>query len=81
MLEEHENCSVEGKSCINRESKSNDLKLYLYSFHDINMNLLVVVKPTSIYHFDAPPERLTGSPLPGSNFIFWGHWMLKFPMN
>ena len=47
MSEEHENClfqnennvvlnenSVEGKPCINRESESDDLTIYLYSCYD-----------------------------------------------
>ena len=42
--------SVERKPCINRESKSLDITIKLYSCHDINMNFLVVVTPPSIYH-------------------------------
>ena len=42
--------SVEVKTCINRESKSNDLTIYLYSCHNINMKFLAVVIPPSIYH-------------------------------
>ena len=41
--------SVERKPCINRESKSLDLKIKFYSCHDINMKFLVVVTPPSIY--------------------------------
>ena len=41
--------SVELKPCINRERKSLELKIKLYSCHDINMKFLVVVTPTSIY--------------------------------
>ena len=41
--------SVERKPCINREIKSNELTIQLYSCHNINMKLLVVVTPTSIY--------------------------------
>ena len=41
--------SVEWKPCINRESKSLDLTIYLYGCHDINMKLLVVVTPPYIY--------------------------------
>ena len=41
--------SVERKPCINRESKSDELTITLYSCHDINMKLLVVVTPPSIY--------------------------------
>ena len=42
--------SVELKPCINRESKSLDLTIKLYSCHDINMKFLVLVTPPSIYH-------------------------------
>ena len=41
--------SVERKPYINRESKSLEITIYLYSFHDINMTFLVVVTPQSIY--------------------------------
>ena len=41
--------SVERKPCINRESKSLELKIQSYSCHDINMKLLVLVTPTYIY--------------------------------
>ena len=63
MFEEHENCmlhnknnvvlngnSVEGKPYVNREIKSDKLTIYLYSCCDINMKLLAVVTPPSIYH-------------------------------
>ena len=42
--------SVERKPCINRESKSDELTIKLYSCHDINMKFLVVVIPPYIYH-------------------------------
>ena len=42
--------SNERKPCINREIKSNELTIYLYSCHNINMKFLVVVTPQSIYH-------------------------------
>ena len=41
--------SVERKPCINRESKIDELTIYLYSCNDINMKLLVVVTPPSIF--------------------------------
>ena len=41
--------SVEWKPCINRESKSLELTIKLYSCHDIKMKLLLVVTPPSIY--------------------------------
>ena len=44
----NENC-VEGKPCINRERKSIELKIKLHSYYDINMKLLPVVTPLSIY--------------------------------
>ena len=44
--------SVERKPFINREIDSDDLTIYLYSFHYINMKFLVVVTPPSIYHVD-----------------------------
>ena len=56
MFEEQENNvvlnenSVERKPCINRESKSDELTIYLYSCHGINMKFLVVLSPPSIYH-------------------------------
>ena len=43
--------SVERKLCINRESKNLELTIYLYSFHDINTNFLVVVTSPSIYQY------------------------------
>ena len=42
--------SVEWKPCINREIKSLELTIKLYSCHDINIKFLVVVTPPSIYH-------------------------------
>ena len=42
--------SVEGKPCINRESKSNDITIKLYSCSDINIKLLEFVTPPFIYH-------------------------------
>ena len=57
MFEEHENNvvlnenSVEGKPCIDGESKSDEITIYLYSCHDINMKILSVVTPPSIYQY------------------------------
>ena len=42
--------SVERKPCINREIKSDEIPIQLYSCHDINMKFLVVATPPSIYH-------------------------------
>ena len=47
-----DNNSVERKLCINKESKSNELTIKLYSCHDINMKFLVVVTPLYIYQMD-----------------------------
>ena len=41
--------SVERIPCINRESKSLEFTIKLYSCHDINMKFLVVVTPPYIY--------------------------------
>ena len=55
MFEEHEKNvflnenSVEVKPFINRESNGNELTIYLYSCHYINMKLLAGVTPPSIY--------------------------------
>ena len=42
--------SVEGKPCINRESESLEITIYLYSCYDTNMDILAVVTPPYIYH-------------------------------
>ena len=42
--------SVEEKPCINRESKSNERTIKLYSCHYINMKFLAVLTLPSIYH-------------------------------
>ena len=42
--------SVDRKPCINKEIKSDELTIKLYSCHDINMDFLVFVTPPSIYH-------------------------------
>ena len=46
---------VEIKPCINRESKSDELTIKLYSCHNINMKFLVVVTPPSIYQIETRP--------------------------
>ena len=57
MFEEHENNvvlngnSIEGNPYINRESKSDELTIKLYSCHDINMKFLAVVTPPSSYQW------------------------------
>ena len=42
--------SVQRKPCIDRESKSNELTIKLYSSYDNNIKLLLVVTTPSIYH-------------------------------
>ena len=37
------------KPCINRETKRDELTIQLYSCHDINMKILIVVTPPYIY--------------------------------
>ena len=66
MFEEQENNvvmnenSVDRKPCINRESKSNELTIKLYSCHNINMKFLVVVTPPSIYQEDNREKDRSG---------------------
>ena len=43
--------SAESKPYINRESKSDELTIKLYSCHNINMKFLLFVTPPSIYQF------------------------------
>ena len=50
--------SVERKPCINRESKSLEITIKLYSFNDINIKFLVVLTPPSIYQNSCPPVEL-----------------------
>ena len=52
--------SVEGKPFINRGSKSDDITIYLYSCHNINMKLLAVVTPPSIYQIRGRAGAVTG---------------------
>ena len=49
--------SVEGKPCINKESKSDELKIQLCSCPDINMEFLVVVTEPSIYQITSMLDR------------------------
>ena len=63
--------SVEWKPCINRESKSLELTIKLYSCNDINMKFLVVVTPPSIYHSPSSwpyvaTQRIIGVPPDGA---------------
>ena len=45
--------SVEWKLCINRESKSLELTIYLYNWNNINMKFLVFITPPSIYQYQS----------------------------
>ena len=42
--------SVEGKPCINREINSLELTIFCYTDFMVNMKLLEVLTPLSIYH-------------------------------
>ena len=59
--------SVEWKLCINRESKSLELTINLYSCHDINMKFLVVVTQPFIYHI---PRSLPGGDIKNTHLIY-----------
>ena len=56
--------SAEIKTCINRESKSLELKIQLYACHDINMKFIVVVTPLYIYqkYCKLPPNQAETNP-------------------
>ena len=62
--------SVERKPCINRESKSLEITIQLYSFHDINMKFLVVVTPQSIYHGCSTQKTLWEEKFKGKKYLF-----------
>ena len=61
--------SVERKPCINRESKSLELTIKLYSCHNTNMKFLVGVTPPSIYQLLNTLRHLLISKGLRSNFI------------
>ena len=67
---QNENNVVEGKSCINRESKRDELTIWLYSFYGINMNLLAVVTPPSIYHGCSAREMFWEGKFTGKKSLF-----------
>ena len=52
---------VERKPFTNKESKSNELTIKLYSCHDINMRFLVVVTPPSIYHYLKAEQKISNT--------------------
>ena len=62
--------SVERKPCINRESKSDELTIKLYSYHDINMKFLVVVTPPSIYHGCSTRKTFWEGKFTGKKYLF-----------
>ena len=62
--------SVEWKPCINRESKSLELTINLYSCHDINMKFLVVVTPPSIYHGCSTQKTFWEEKFTGKQYLF-----------
>ena len=62
--------SVEGKPCINRESKSNELTIQLYSCHNITIKLLVVVTPLSIYYGWSTREKFWEENFRGKEDLF-----------
>ena len=62
--------SVERKLCINRESKSDELTIYLYSCYDINMKFLVVVTTPSIYHGCSIRKTLWEEKFTGKEYLF-----------
>ena len=61
---------VERKPCINRESKSFELTIYLYGCHNINMKLLVVVTPPSIYHGCSTRKMFWEGKFTGKKYLF-----------
>ena len=70
--------SVERKPCINRESKSDELKIQLYSCHDINIKFLVVVTSPSIYHGCSTRKTFWEGKFTGKKDLFQSVNMKKF---
>ena len=58
------------KPCKNRESKSNEITIYLYSCHYINIKILAVVTPLSIYHGYSTRKTFCEEKFTGKNFFF-----------
>ena len=58
--------SVEGKPCINRESDSLELTIS-YTYVMMNMNILAVVTPPSIYHGCSTWKKLWGESFTAEN--------------
>ena len=70
--------SVEWKPCINRESKILELTIKLYSCHNINMNLLLVVTPPSIYHGCSTRKTFWEEKFTGKQDLFQSVNMKKY---
>ena len=62
--------SVEIKPCINRESKSDEITIQLYSCHNINMRFQVVVTPLSIYHGCSTRKTFWEEKFTGKEYLF-----------
>ena len=62
--------SVEWKPCINRESKSLELTIKLYSCQNINMKFLVVVITPSIYRGCSTRKTFWEEKLTGKQDLF-----------
>ena len=62
--------SFERKPCINKESKSLELTIKLYSCHDINMKFLVVVTPPCIYHGCSTRKAFWDEKFTGKKYLF-----------
>ena len=58
------------KPCMNRESKSLELKIGLYRCHNINLKFLVVVTPPSIYHGCSTRKTLWEENFTGKQDLF-----------
>ena len=76
MFEEQENNvvlnqnSVEGKPCINREIKSDELTIQFYSCHDSHMKFLVGATPPSIYHGFSSRKTFLAEKFTGKEDLF-----------
>ena len=62
--------SVDRKPCINRESKSLELTIQLYSCHDINTKFLEVVTRPSIYHGCSTRKTFQEEKFTGKKYLF-----------
>ena len=62
--------SVELKPCINRESKSLEIAIKLYSCHGIKKKFLVVVTLPSIYHGCSTRKTFWEENFTGKQYLF-----------